>query len=139
MIFAIILIIYYMLFIISLIYFLLLSKTGVVSMVYTQSEVLQKEVYLFERIDTSGRETMKHLKAICFLRPTRVSCQNMVISVSFCGRRMWSPDNVRQKIEKISNIKFPHHYNTIASQKCFLQHQQTAKMIECSSPGLISS
>ena len=77
-----------MLFIISFIYFLVLSKTGVVSMVYTQSEVLQKEVYLFERIDTSGRETMKHLKAICFLRPTRVSCQNMVMSVSFCCRRM---------------------------------------------------
>ena len=88
MIFTIILIIYDMLFIISFIYFLLLSKTGVVSMVYTQSEVLQKEVYLFERIDTSGRETMKHLKAICFLRPTRVSCQNMVMSVSFCCRRM---------------------------------------------------
>lgn len=77
-----------MLFIISFIYFLLLSKTGAVSMVYTQSEVLQKEVYLFERIDTSGRETMKHLKAICFLRPTRVSCQNMVMSVSFCCRRI---------------------------------------------------
>lgn len=75
MIFTIILIIYYMLFIISFIYFLVLSKTGVVSMVYTQSEVLQKEVYLFERIDTSGRETMKHLKAICFLRPTRVSAK----------------------------------------------------------------
>ena len=41
-------------------------------MVYTQSEVLQKEVYLFERVDTSGRESMKHLKAICFLRPTKV-------------------------------------------------------------------
>ena len=49
-----------------------LLQTGIVSMVYTQSEVLQKEVYLFERVDTSGRETMKHLKAICFLRPTRV-------------------------------------------------------------------
>lgn len=54
---------------------LLMDKetTGVVSMVYTQSEVLQKEVYLFERVDTSGRESMKHLKAICFLRPTKVS------------------------------------------------------------------
>ena len=104
-------------------------KTGVVSMVYTQSEVLQKEVYLFERIDTSGRETMKHLKAICFLRPTRVSCQNVVMSVSFCCRRMWWPDNVRQKIEKISNIKFPCHYNTIASQKCFMQYQETSKAV----------
>lgn len=47
-------------------------QTGIVSMVYTQSEILQKEVYLFERIDSPNRETMKHLKAICFLRPTKV-------------------------------------------------------------------
>lgn len=40
-------------------------------MVYAQSEILQKEVYLFERIDSSGRETMKHLKCITFLRPTK--------------------------------------------------------------------
>lgn len=51
---------------------LLMDKdtTGIVSMVYAQSEILQKEVFLFERIDSDGRETMKHLKAICFLRPT---------------------------------------------------------------------
>lgn len=42
-------------------------------MVYTQSEILQKEVYLFERIDSANRESMKHLKAICFLRPTKVT------------------------------------------------------------------
>ena len=41
-------------------------------MVYAQSEILQKEVYLFERIDSQGREMMKHLKAICFVRPTKV-------------------------------------------------------------------
>ena len=41
-------------------------------MVYSQSEILQKEVYLFERIDVPSRETMKHLKAITFLRPTKV-------------------------------------------------------------------
>ncbi|XP_060073224.1 vacuolar protein sorting-associated protein 45-like [Ylistrum balloti] len=52
---------------------LLMDKetTSIVSMVYAQSEILQKEVYLFERIDSSARETMKHLKCICFLRPTR--------------------------------------------------------------------
>ncbi|XP_069796695.1 vacuolar protein sorting-associated protein 45 isoform X2 [Narcine bancroftii] len=52
---------------------LLMDKetTSIVSMVYTQSEILQKEVYLFERIESTNRETMKHLKAICFLRPTR--------------------------------------------------------------------
>ncbi|XP_022331631.1 vacuolar protein sorting-associated protein 45-like [Crassostrea virginica] len=47
------------------------ETTSIVSMVYAQSEILQKEVYLFERIDSSGRETMKHLKCITFLRPTK--------------------------------------------------------------------
>uniref|UniRef100_A0A6B2FAY6 Vacuolar protein sorting-associated protein 45 n=1 Tax=Bothriechis nubestris TaxID=1766655 RepID=A0A6B2FAY6_9SAUR len=47
------------------------ETTSIVSMVYTQSEILQKEVYLFERIDSASRESMKHLKAICFLRPTK--------------------------------------------------------------------
>ena len=39
-------------------------------MVYAQSEILQKEVYLFERLDSSNRESVKHLKCICFIRPT---------------------------------------------------------------------
>lgn len=39
-------------------------------MVYTQSQILQKEVFLFEKIDTPNREVMGHLKAVCFLRPT---------------------------------------------------------------------
>ena len=42
-------------------------------MVYSQSEILQKEVYLFELISNKGRESMKHLNAICFLRPTQVA------------------------------------------------------------------
>ncbi|XP_064608238.1 vacuolar protein sorting-associated protein 45-like [Liolophura sinensis] len=52
---------------------LLMDKetTSVVSMVYAQSEILQKEVYMFERIDSGGRETMKHLKCIAFMRPTK--------------------------------------------------------------------
>ncbi|XP_025077433.1 vacuolar protein sorting-associated protein 45-like [Pomacea canaliculata] len=52
---------------------LLMDKetTSIVSMVYAQSEILQKEVYLFERIDSPGRETMKHLNCIAFLRPTK--------------------------------------------------------------------
>lgn len=44
---------------------------SIVSMVYAQSEILQKEVYLFELISNKGRETMKHLNAICYLRPTQ--------------------------------------------------------------------
>lgn len=48
---------------------------SIVSMVYAQSEILQKEVYLFEKIDSSNREQMKHLKCICFLRPTKDNVQ----------------------------------------------------------------
>eukprot|EP01134_Creolimax_fragrantissima_P003495 CFRG3495T1 len=46
------------------------ETTGMVSIVYTQSEILQKEVYLVDRLETPNRETMSHLKAMCFLRPT---------------------------------------------------------------------
>lgn len=41
-----------------------------VSLVFTQSQLLQKEVYLFEKIDSTKRELMAHLIAVCFLRPT---------------------------------------------------------------------
>lgn len=59
---------------------LLMDKetTSVVSMVYSQSEILQKEVFLFERIDVGGRETMKHLKCVCFLRPTKENIDHLV-------------------------------------------------------------
>ncbi|KAG1674112.1 Vacuolar protein sorting-associated protein 45 [Nymphon striatum] len=52
---------------------LLLDKEtmSIVSMVFAQSEILQKEVYLFERIDSQNRQVMKHLKCITFLRPTK--------------------------------------------------------------------
>jgi vacuolar protein sorting-associated protein 45 len=40
-------------------------------MAYSQSEILQKEVFLFERIDVANQEDpMRHLKCIVFLRPT---------------------------------------------------------------------
>jgi len=51
--------------------FLLDDETmGIVSMVYTLSQVLQKEVFLFELLRAPNRSPMHHLKAVCFLRPT---------------------------------------------------------------------
>ena len=52
---------------------LLGPQTPIVSLVYTQSEILQKEVYLLERVSNSSREVMTHLKAIVFVRPTPVT------------------------------------------------------------------
>mmetsp|Transcript_14787 Transcript_14787/g.22098 ORF Transcript_14787/g.22098 Transcript_14787/m.22098 type:complete len:586 (+) Transcript_14787:26-1783(+) len=51
---------------------LLLDKetTGMVSMAYTQSDILERDVFLFDRIDVKEREVMMHLKAVVFVRPT---------------------------------------------------------------------
>ncbi|KAK2579234.1 hypothetical protein KPH14_008203 [Odynerus spinipes] len=53
---------------------LLMDKqtTSIVSLLYSQSEMLMKEVYLFERIDSAVRtDSLKHLKCIVFIRPTK--------------------------------------------------------------------
>ncbi|CAF0758458.1 unnamed protein product [Rotaria sp. Silwood1] len=54
------------------------ETASIVSMVYAQSEILQKEVFLFERIDTIGQKSFKHLSAICFLRPTEENIEALV-------------------------------------------------------------
>lgn len=54
------------------------ETTPIVSMAYTQSEILQKEVYLLERITEPKREVMTHLKAIIFVRPTPSSIDAIV-------------------------------------------------------------
>ncbi|XP_061393682.1 vacuolar protein sorting-associated protein 45 [Musca vetustissima] len=57
---------------------MLLDKetTSIISMAFAQSDMLQREVFLFERID-SGRsnERMKYLKCIVFIRPTKQNIQ----------------------------------------------------------------
>uniref|UniRef100_T2M4B6 Vacuolar protein sorting-associated protein 45 n=1 Tax=Hydra vulgaris TaxID=6087 RepID=T2M4B6_HYDVU len=64
---------------------LLMDKdtTGIVSMVYAQSEILQKEVFLFERIDSQGREVMKHLKAVIFVRPSKENTESLKKELKF--------------------------------------------------------
>lgn len=51
---------------------LLLDKdtTPIVSLVFTQSQLLSFEVYLMEKLENSKRESMKHLQCVAFLRPT---------------------------------------------------------------------
>ena len=46
------------------------ETAGIVSLVVNQSTALQKEVYLFERIDNPKRESLLHLRCVAFLRPT---------------------------------------------------------------------
>ena len=44
---------------------------------FSQSELLQKEVFLVETIDSLAKDLMTHLKAVCFLRPTAENMQHL--------------------------------------------------------------
>lgn len=54
-------------------------QVSIVSVVYSQSELLQKEVFLVELVDSiaKSKEPMSHLKAVCFLRPTSENIQHL--------------------------------------------------------------
>ena len=54
------------------------ETTPIISMVATQSHLLQKETYLVDRIENSSRDKMRHLKCICFLRPTADSIEKLI-------------------------------------------------------------
>ncbi|MCD7446618.1 vacuolar protein sorting-associated protein 45 [Datura stramonium] len=55
------------------------STVSFVSVVYSQSELLKKEVFLVELVDSisMSKESMSHLKAVYFLRPTSENIQHM--------------------------------------------------------------
>ena len=53
------------------------DTTTFVSLVMPQSQLLNKEVFLINRLEHK-RDKMKHLKCICFLRPTSESIQYLV-------------------------------------------------------------
>ncbi|KAL7128295.1 hypothetical protein ABFS83_14G306800 [Erythranthe nasuta] len=55
------------------------QTVSIVSVVYSQSELLQKEVFLVELVDSisMSKEPMSHLKAVYFLRPTSENIQLM--------------------------------------------------------------
>ncbi|CAF9906317.1 vacuolar protein sorting-associated protein 45 [Imshaugia aleurites] len=58
---------------------LLDSETiSIVSTAITQSALLNNEVYLVDRLDNASREKMRHLRCICFVRPSPDSIQYLV-------------------------------------------------------------
>lgn len=46
------------------------ETTQIVSLVYTQTQILQHEVFLIDAIEHARADKMPHLKAVYFLRPT---------------------------------------------------------------------
>ncbi|VDM60135.1 unnamed protein product [Angiostrongylus costaricensis] len=67
------------------------ETTTMVSCAFAQSEMMQKEVYLFERLDSPvPRESIKYLKCLVFVRPT--------------------PDNVQLLSTELRNPKYAQYY-----------------------------
>ncbi|KAI0458343.1 Sec1-like protein [Xylaria acuta] len=50
----------------------------IVSTAVTQSALLNHEVYLTDRLDNQNREKMRHLRCLCFLRPSPNSIQFLI-------------------------------------------------------------
>ncbi|KAJ3686830.1 hypothetical protein LUZ61_015994 [Rhynchospora tenuis] len=50
---------------------------SIVSVVYSQTDLLKKEVFLVETVDNMSKESMSHLKAVYFLRPSSDNIQKL--------------------------------------------------------------
>ncbi|RPB02021.1 Sec1-like protein [Choiromyces venosus 120613-1] len=58
---------------------LLDSETvSIISTAITQSTLLSHEVYLIDRLDNVDREKMRHLRCLCFVRPTSDAIQLLI-------------------------------------------------------------
>ncbi|KAF2965762.1 hypothetical protein GQX73_g7798 [Xylaria multiplex] len=62
----------------------------VVSTAVTQSSLLNHEVYLTDRLDNQNREKMRHLRCLCFVRP--------------------SPDSIQFLIDELRDPKYGEYY-----------------------------
>ena len=55
---------------------------GFVSLIYSRSHLLEKNVYFFDTIDRKGDEKLKHLAAIFFVRNTNENCRKIAEELS---------------------------------------------------------
>lgn len=62
----------------------------IVSTAVTQSSLLNQEVYLIDRLDSQAREKMRHLRCLCFVRP--------------------SPDSVQALVDELRDPKYGEYY-----------------------------
>jgi len=54
------------------------AQVPIVSTAITQSALLNHEVYLIDRLENQSREKMRHLRCLCFVRPTPESIQFLI-------------------------------------------------------------
>ncbi|KHJ30549.1 putative vacuolar protein sorting-associated protein 45 [Erysiphe necator] len=66
------------------------DTVSIISTAVTQSKLLNHEVYLVDRLDNHKREKMRHLRCLCFVRP--------------------SPDSIQLLIDELREPKYSEYY-----------------------------
>lgn len=46
------------------------DTTGMISLVYSQSQILKRDVYLIEKIEKQSDQKLQHMKVVYLVRPT---------------------------------------------------------------------
>ncbi|CAJ1969950.1 unnamed protein product [Cylindrotheca closterium] len=97
------------------------STTQIVSCVYSQTEILNQEVYLVARLDDNKQHiNQSHLKAVCLVRPTEASVASLVkelqsprfaeYHIFFTGilssglLRMLAEDDVSERVQQVQEF-----------------------------------
>ncbi|AET37989.1 Vps45p Ecym_2242 [Eremothecium cymbalariae DBVPG len=54
------------------------STTQIISMTATQTELLNKEIYMIDTIENEDRDVMRHLSCICYVKPTQETIEYLL-------------------------------------------------------------
>ena len=57
------------------------ARLDIVSLVYSRTQILQKEVFFIDTIDKIPEEKLTHLKAVFFCRPTEETVQRICLEL----------------------------------------------------------
>ncbi|OEH76953.1 sec1 family protein [Cyclospora cayetanensis] len=113
------------------------ETTGILACAVSQSEILQKEVFLVARLDALPSGSFEHLSAVCFLRPTS---ENILLLLRLLQQQQRQPrrlsdgqQDLEQPLEALephSRIKELHLFFSGALQRQFEMLKRLARQDE---------
>lgn len=54
------------------------ETTGIISLVYSQSDILKRDIYLIEKLSSASTQKMQHMKVIYLIRPSQENYNSLV-------------------------------------------------------------
>lgn len=71
------------------------DTTRIVSLVYSQTEILDQEVYLVEKLDSDRTERLEHLKVSCLTCPARADLPERIAACSSYSLEAYASTTMR--------------------------------------------